>query len=313
MSSGLDVIIATHNRSALLSRAVESVFAATKPAELAFTVVVVDNGSTDGTSETARQLCKKFGRAVRYVFEPGGGKSQALNTGILATSGQLIGMIDDDEEVHEDWLVEVARAFETPDVDFVGGPYVPRLSAEAPDWLPREYLGALGWADNGTRPAAYGPTFDGILKGGNAVIRRATLERVGPYATYLGPTPEYRLMSCEDEDMYQRLLASGARGRYVPQLIVYHHVGPERLTRSYFRRWCFWRGVSQGLRERGRREKEVPRVAGIPRWILGAAVRGAAGRLRGLGARAPRHFSEELALWDFAGFLYGRHFYRARG
>ena len=57
-------------------------------------------------------------------------------------------------------------------------------------------------------------------------------------------------MSCEDEDTFKRLLASGARGWYRPELIVYHHLPPERLTKRYFRRWCFWRGVSLGILDR---------------------------------------------------------------
>lgn len=308
----LDLIITTHNRAVLLRRAVESVFRARRPEELGLAVHIVDNASTDDTVAVANALRNTFGRRVSYLYEPRGGKSQALNTGIAATNGELVGMIDDDEEVEAGWLAQVARAFTDPEVDFIGGPYIPRWSSCPPDWLPSEYLGALGWADSGRQPAAYGRDFPGMLKGGNAVIRRRTLERVGLYATHLGPTPRYRLMSCEDEDMYLRLLAAGARGLYVPDLIVYHHVGTERLTRRYFRRWCFWRGVSQGLRDRHLGE-QVPRIVGVPRWIVGAAARASLARLRALLRRRPGNFAQELALWDVAGFFYGRHFYRARG
>lgn len=308
----LDLIITTHNRAALLGRAVESVFRADRPDELQVVVHIVDNASTDDTVAVADALRNTFGRRVSYLYEPRGGKSQALNTGIAATSGDLVGMIDDDEEVEAGWLLQTARAFQDQGVDFIGGPYIPRWSSQPPDWLPREYLGALGWADSGRQPAVYGRDFAGMLKGGNAVIRRKVLERVGPYATHLGPTPRYRLMSCEDEDMYLRLLATGARGLYVPDLIVYHYIGTERMTRRYFRRWCFWRGVSQGLRDRHVGER-VPRIVGIPRWIVGAAVRASLARARAVMRRRPGNFAEELALWDVAGFFYGRHFYRARG
>ena len=312
MTRRLDLILTTHNRSRLLRKAVESVFRAEKPADLDFRVVVVDNASTDNTAEVASELCRTYGPAVTYVYEPVGGKSQALNTGISQTNGDLVGMIDDDEEIDRGWLVHVAEAFRDPAVDFVGGPYVPKWSSRPPEWLPDEYLGVLGWADSGGAAAVYGTGFPGMLKGGNAVIRRRVIDRVGPYATSLGPTPQYRLMSCEDEDMYLRLLAQGARGLYLPQLVVYHFIGTERLTRSYFRRWCFWRGVSQGLRDRLTRPS-MPRVAGVPRWIIGNAVRGLAARLKGVFRRGPRRFAEELAVWDLAGFFYGRHFYRGRG
>jgi GT2 family glycosyltransferase len=77
------------------------------------------------------------------------------------------------------------------------------------------------------------------LPGGNAVIRRAVLERCGPYATDILRT-HARLLSGEDADMYERLLAVGAQGFYTPDLIVFHHIFPERLTKRYFRRWAFW-------------------------------------------------------------------------
>jgi glycosyltransferase involved in cell wall biosynthesis len=274
----------------------------------------VDNASTDETAQTAIDLCRRYGQIVHYVYEPQGGKSQALNTGIALTSGDLVGMIDDDEEVDRGWYRRIAEAFADPTIDYVGGPYIPRWTASPPSWLPNEYLGALGWAENGASPAIYGDEFHGMLKGGNAVIRRDVLKRIGPYSTALGPTPRFRFMSCEDEDMYLRLLSSGARGVYFPDLVVYHHIGSERLTRSYFRKWCFWRGASQGLRAR-HKGAPAPRVAGIPRWIVGAAARGAAAMMRSLipWVRTTPRFADELAVWDLAGFVYGRHFLRARG
>jgi glycosyltransferase involved in cell wall biosynthesis len=305
----LDLIIATYNRSALLRGAVESIFRADRPDELVVNCVIVDNASTDDTAEVARELRARHAPAVSYVFEPTGGKSQALNTGIAVTTGELVGMIDDDEEIHPGWLRQVLEAFRDPSVDFIGGPYVPRWPISLPEWVPQRYLGAVGWVDNGQAASVFTPAFPGILKGGNAVIRRTVLNRVGRYATHLGPTPEYRLMSCEDEDMYFRLLAAGARGVYLPQMIVYHHIGSERLTRSYFRRWCFWRGVSQGLRDR-ETLAPVPRVLGVPRWILGAAVRATGARIRSWFRWSRHDFSEELAMWDLVGFFYGRHFHR---
>ena len=101
--------------------------------------------------------------------------------------------------------------------------------------------------------------------GGNAVIRRSVLTRVGPYRTDIGRSGT-RLMSCEDEDMFKRLLASGARGFYRPDLIIHHYVSPERVTRSYFRKWCFWHGVSLGILDR-QHAQNVPYMLGTPRYL----------------------------------------------
>ena len=119
-------------------------------------------------------------------------------------------------------------------------------------------------------------------------------------------------MSGEDEELYGRLLASGAKGMYLPNLKIYHHVGPERLTKKYFRSWCFWRGVSLGLLERTRKQ-DCAYLFGVPRWHYRSAARGLASGVKGLFVNAKEEreaFTAELALWDFVGLFYGKHFRR---
>jgi len=69
--------------------------------------------------------------------------------------------------------------------------------------------------------------------GGNAVIRRATLERVLPYPERLGKIGN-KIRSGEDEVIYHRLLDIGARGIVLPDLIITHWIPAERMTRATF-------------------------------------------------------------------------------
>jgi glucosyl-dolichyl phosphate glucuronosyltransferase len=307
----LDVIIPTHNRAALLTRTLDSLLAADRPDQLDVRVTVVDNRSTDDTRATVDSYLARFDGRLQYRFEPTSGRSHALNTGIAATDGDLVGMIDDDEEVERGWLRTIAVAFADEATDFIGGPYVPRWGGDRPAWLGTAYRGAIGWVDAGPAIQQYGPGCDAMLMGGNAVIRRGVLERVGPYSADLGRTPGGRLLSCEDEDMFTRLLAIGARGYYRPDLVILHFVPPERLTKRYFRRWCFWRGVSLGVLDR-RRPAPVPYLLGAPRYMVGTALRGSTTAVRRLIGRAEpaQAFSSELAWWDLVGFMYGKHLYR---
>jgi glycosyltransferase involved in cell wall biosynthesis len=307
----LDVLVPTLNRARSLERTVRSLLQAEVPAELQLLVTVIDNRSEDGTKEVVERLAADNPGRVDYVCERRRGKSRALNVGIARTQGELVGMIDDDEEVDREWLRVVAQAFRDSGIDFIGGPYIPKWPREPPAWLPYDYLAVIGDVDSGPEPRDYGPEFDGILKGGNAVIRRRALERAGPYAEWLGPSGDARLLSCEDEEMYLRLLETGAKGRYLPSLIVYHHVLEERLAKSYYRRWCFWRGVSRGLMDR-RHPLPVRYLAGVPRFLYGRAGRGAAAILRRTvnGEEWDRSFSDELSIWDLAGYFYGRTVYR---
>ncbi|HEY0077659.1 MAG TPA: glycosyltransferase [Pyrinomonadaceae bacterium] len=309
----LDVLIPTYNRQALLRRAVESLLAAEVPEGLEVSIRVVDNNSTDGTRALVEELRAKSGGRLSYLFEGRQGKSHALNSGIASTSGDLVGIIDDDEEVDSRWLVIVREAFAAGGVDFIGGPYVPRWGAEIPDWLPEDYPAVIGKVDCGSQIVPYGESFPGILMGGNAVISRAALRKVGEFSTEVGRIGEGMLCG-EDEDMYRRLVAAGARGFYRPDLIIYHFVPPERLTKRYYRRWCFWRGVSSGMLDRTRRE-QVAYLAGVPRYLYGRAARRLIKMLGGMlkGTRRQSElFSNELAVWDLAGFFYGKHFYERK-
>lgn len=307
----LDVVIPTYNRAALLPRTLESLLAADRPDGLDVGVAVVDNRSTDDTRAVVDSFVPRFGDRLRYVYEARPGRSHALNAGIAAARGDLVGMIDDDEEVDRSWLLTIAAAFADPTTDFIGGPYLPVWGGERPVWLGTGYGSVIGWVECGEAIQQFGPGCEAMLMGGNAVIRRSLLERVGPYSVDLGRTPGGRLLSCEDDDMFARLLATGARGFYRPDLIIHHYVAPERLTKRYFRRWCFWRGVSQGVLDR-RRPAAVRYLLGVRRYMIGSALRGTLDSLRPLLGRPEpaRTFKNELAWWDLAGFVYGKHFHR---
>ena len=307
----LDVIIPTYNRHEMLKRTLDSLLAARVPEGLSVRVTVVDNNSKDRTREVVEDYIERFGERIGYLFEKQQGRSSALNAGIRATSGDLVGMIDDDEEVDAGWYERVHQAFSRNEIDFIGGPYVPNWSIECPSWFPHEYRGVVGWVDGGDSACPFDENYPGILMGGNAVLRRAILEKVGLYTTALGRTDKH-LLSCEDEDMYHRLREAGARGLYLPDLIIHHYIPAERLTKRYFRQWCFWRGVSMGVMDKKRRSP-VAYFMGVPRWIMGRAVRGIkrkAVRALRFDKNRAQGFADELAVWDFAGFFYGKHFYK---
>ena len=107
----LDVIIPTYNRHELLARTLDSLLAAQSPPGLEVQVTVVDNNSKDATRQTVESYMEKFAGRLRYVFEVRQGRSFALNAGIESTIGDLVGMIDDDEEIDHRWYSCVASTF----------------------------------------------------------------------------------------------------------------------------------------------------------------------------------------------------------
>jgi glycosyl transferase family 2 len=87
---GLSVIIATHNRAALVARAVESVRGAGSDLE----IIVVDDASTDDTADVCAQLS-----GIRYLRLPSNrGLAEARNAGMLASSAEFVAFLDDDDQ-----------------------------------------------------------------------------------------------------------------------------------------------------------------------------------------------------------------------
>jgi glycosyltransferase involved in cell wall biosynthesis len=297
----LDIIIATYNRSTMLRRCLESIFNA-RPITMEWRVTVVDNNSRDDTRDLVNCFVQKHGARVNYLFEERQGKSAALNSAITASHCSLIGIIDDDEQISEQWLEIVERFFQDEETDYIGGSCLGLWCDARPKWLPRGYDGVLSASNRDQLPQSPVP-FGGpdlFLQGGNSVFRRSVFEKVGLYERGLGPVGP-NMGSCEDHDMFSRLLAAGLKGIYVPDLIIYHAIPRERLTRRYFRRWVWGHAVSLAQMN-SRLQEKVAYIGRIPRYRIGAAIRWLPGLLN---SDPAMRFSAELRWWELLGFVYG--------
>ena len=101
---------------------------------------------------------------------------------------------------------------------------------------------------------------------------------------------------------------------YVPAMEVHHHVPAARLTRRYFRRWWFGKGVSraaldriQPVTELGVDLRRTPHVLGVPRFLYGTLVRSVLGWFRGVAGRRPETaFRHQMMIAFFAGYFSAR-------
>ena len=300
----LDVVVPSYNRSELMRRTILSLIKAPIPEGLEVAIYVVDNNSKDDTQAAVQALQGETTRSLNYLLEKRQSSSFARNLGIQAGCGELIGFIDDDEEIDPGWYHTVFREFHASDVSYIGGPYYARPGLQLPGWLPPSYRAATGVHDPKPR-GVFGQEHTGNLNSGNAVIRRRVFTQIGLYSETLGRSG-VGLLSEEDADLYRRVKAAGFLGVFVPDLIIYHHVPAERMTKRYHRRWAFWRGVSLGVLDRQKREEATYRF-GVPQYRLGRALK-ALPRMaaESLNGRAAMAFDQELSLWDLAGFVYGK-------
>jgi glycosyltransferase involved in cell wall biosynthesis len=126
MTPRFSVIIPAFNAVTTLSRAVESVRAQSWPVH---EIIVVDDGSTDGTADVLR----RFGDAVRLIRQPNRGVSVARNTGAAAATGDWLAFLDADDwyvpdrlRLHAEWIAEDAT------LDFLTGDYEYQDAAGSP-------------------------------------------------------------------------------------------------------------------------------------------------------------------------------------
>ncbi len=90
----ISVIIPTWNRVGFLEKAIGSVLAQTRPCD---ELIVVDDGSSDGTADLVRTMAAIAGREIRYIFQENRGAAAARNRGIAAASGELLCFLDSDD------------------------------------------------------------------------------------------------------------------------------------------------------------------------------------------------------------------------
>jgi glycosyltransferase involved in cell wall biosynthesis len=280
------VLICTFNRAADLARTLDSL--ARIKSRFVWDVLIVDNNSSDNTSDVVQSRARTFPVPVHYLFEPRQGKSNALNTGMQRARARLIVFTDDDVEVPEGWLdAGVGPLLERADIEYTGGPVRPAWGAPRPSWLDEtgNLGGTIAVKDHGAVPFIFEDERKTPL-GVNMAVRRTLIERIGGFRPDLGRNGR-SLLGQEQAEFFYRSRRAGARGLYVPQMWLAHAVPAARLTRDYFRRWWFWKGISHarlhsihGSTELGVDLSRVPRLAGVPRYMFRTALANAAGWVR---------------------------------
>jgi GT2 family glycosyltransferase len=212
------VVIPTYNGRALLETCLASV-ERHWPAGVAIEVIVVDDGSTDGTAEWLDTAYP----AVRLVrLERNGGFCAAANAGIAAARGRIIQLLNNDTEVQAGWIEAGIALFEDPRVGSVAPLVLSRSDPSRVDSAGDRYLW-FGWPMKRGRGQAAARWIrhrsDTVFgaSGSTAFYRAEPLQRLG------GFDPAYGAYY-EDVDLAFRLRRAGFTCRYAPACRVLHEV-----------------------------------------------------------------------------------------
>jgi glycosyltransferase involved in cell wall biosynthesis len=267
---GASIVVCTRNRAGRLPECLGAL--ADQVGAGDHEVVVVDNGSADGTDGLVRAWAAADPERRRRLREPVAGLSRARNRGVAAARGEVVLFIDDDALAPRGWVAAHLAAYaRDPAIVGVGGPVALRWPDGRPGWLaPRleHWYSALDHGDDAmaTWPTPHGPY------GTNMSVRRATLDEVGGFDTRLGRRGR-SLMSSEEGDLFSRVWATGGTVAYEPATLVLHGVTPDRLSR----RWVLRRGWAQGRTNARRQWAATPvrtrALASVCRAEAGTAVR----------------------------------------
>lgn len=164
----LSVIIKVRNGEPYLAGQLRSL--AEQKCSFAWELIVVDNGSTDATAETARGFQSQVAN-MKVLSEPLVGKSYALNTGRAAASGEYLILVDADDEVGPGYLEAMAAALKQ--YEMVSSRVDTTLLN--PPWAREELLPP----DRITVFLNYLPYIPGSLIG----IRASAWDKIGGFAT----------------------------------------------------------------------------------------------------------------------------------
>ena len=222
-NSLVSVIIAVKDGARFLAEAVNGVLQQDyRPLE----IIVVDDGSTDGTAEVASSF-----EEVRYIYQTNQGHAAAMNAGIEAVAGEFLAFLDADDIWEPNKLeLQVGYLMEHPAVDYVIARTQNFLEPGAR--LPASVTKDLSLTDSV------------LLSLGTLVARKAVFEVVGVFdVTY---------KHAKDVDWFIRAREAGLRMAILPDILLRRRLhGSNRSFSQQSRKLEFMRAVKSSI-ERGR-------------------------------------------------------------
>ena len=249
----VSVVVATHERRALLARLVAALEAQTRED---LEVVIVDDGSTDGTWEELQRLAASSSRRLRILRQDRPtGPAAARNRGWREARGRIVAFTDDDCVPTPGWLEALVAPIAAGRAELVQGVTMPPRE----DWDGSGPFARTMWVLDE----------DGFYATCNMAYALDVLEERGGFdERFLRPFGE-------DTDLAWRAIEAGGRPAFVEEAVVHHEVWPSSWP-AHVRDRARREGIVLAAREHPQIRQRFWR----PRWYQGShprAVLAAAG------------------------------------
>lgn len=253
----LSVIIPTRNRSSLLEKVIQSLILQTYPKEN-FEIIIVDNGSTDGTKCVVESFKNDLSNLI-YIYYPELGLHVGRHAGLALSKGEILVYGDDDIEAFPTWLEGVAESFQDPAVALVGGNDLPRFESAPPEWVEQLWqvtpwgktIGEYSLIDFGNDVKEIPPYY---VYGCNFSIRKKILLMVGGFHPDSMPDDMLKYRGDGESAVSDVIITKKYRVIFNPKASVYHLVSASRMTISYIHKRGYIQGISDSysyIRKRG--------------------------------------------------------------
>lgn len=175
----ISIVVPAYNEEEVIGPCLEAIQGSVDHAALKhdeYEIIVVNNASTDRTREIAASYSR-----VRVVDEQRKGLTRAKEAGFRAARGALIAHPDSDTLMPLEWISRALAEFErNPGLVALSGPYIYYDAPRMRRWLTAGWLGA-GFLFH--LAIQHVLRVGAMMQGGNYVVRRAALEKIGGYDT----------------------------------------------------------------------------------------------------------------------------------
>jgi glycosyltransferase involved in cell wall biosynthesis len=269
----LTVAVPTRNRGSLLTQTLASIAAIQIPDDIEPECLIVDNNSTDETSDVVERFARDAPISVRYVVEPRTGSSYARNRAIATSDCDYLLFIDDDAVAEPDWAIAMLDAIHRRRLDAACGIVLPLWSVRPPQWLGPRLYSRLAIHDEQGLGELPPRALDSVqyYYSANTGFLRETFDLFGDFREDLGVIGN-NPMSGEDTELFARIISRGGVMGFVPSARVHHIIGPERMTRRYLRRKSFAFGFGSAIAG-GRSHNHLDKLARNALRMVAAAAR----------------------------------------